>query len=118
MAEVTLNSPSWSPSDERKACVAYQMTKAQWRELQQGSPQEFMINEALANMGDPRVVGAVNRLRGKMDIDTSLETMLHNARHMVDKLTKEHRVNQLELIKIQQDLERANIYAFVQDQYQ
>jgi hypothetical protein len=77
-----------------------------------------MINEAVADMGDPRVVGAVNRLRGRMEVDTSLETMLRDARHMVDKLTNEHRANQLELIEIQQDLERANIYALVQDQFQ
>ena len=77
-----------------------------------------MVNEALANMGDPRVVGAVNRLRGKMEVDTVLETMLRDAWHMVDKLTTEHRANQLELIEIQWDLERANIYALVQDQFQ
>ena len=63
-------------------------------------------------------MGVVNRLRGKMDADTSLETVLCNAWHMVDKLTQEHRANQLELIEIQWDLERANIYALVQDQFQ
>jgi hypothetical protein len=101
-----------------QAHISQPMKKVEWWELQCGSLQEFMVNEALANMGDHWVVGVVNRLRGKMDIDTSLETMLQDAWHMVDKLTKEHRLNQLELIEIQQDIERANLYALIQDQYQ
>jgi len=101
----------------RKARVTRMLTSAQWRELRRGSPREFMVNEALADMGDPRMVGAVNRLRGKMEVDDTLETMLRDARHMVDRLTKEHRANQLELIEIQRDLQRANVYALVQDQF-
>jgi hypothetical protein len=86
--------------------------------LQCRSPQEFMVNEALANMRYLRFVGAINQLRGKMEVDASLETMLCNTRHMVDKLTREHRANQLELIDIQHDIKRANLYTLIQDQYQ
>ena len=52
-----------------------------------------------------------------MEVDDTLESMLQDARHMVDKLTTEHRANQLELIEIQQDLQRANVYTLVQDQF-
>ena len=38
------------------------MTAAKWREFRRGAPQEFLINEAIADMADPRVVGEVNRL--------------------------------------------------------
>jgi hypothetical protein len=101
----------------RQTCVTQRMTATNWKELQRGSPQEFMVNKALANMGDPRVIGAVNRLRGKMEVDESLSNMLQDARHMVDKLTAEHWLNQQELVNIKNNIERANLHALVQDQY-
>ena len=38
------------------------MTAAKWREFRRGAPQEFLINEAIADMANPRVVGEVNHL--------------------------------------------------------
>jgi hypothetical protein len=37
------------------------MTSSKWREFARGAPQEFIINEAVAEMGDPRIIGEVNR---------------------------------------------------------
>ena len=38
------------------------MTAAKWQEFRRGAPQEFLINEAIADMADPRIVGEVNHL--------------------------------------------------------
>jgi hypothetical protein len=36
------------------------MTSSKWREFTRGAPQEFIINKAVAEMGDPRIIGEVN----------------------------------------------------------
>ena len=57
------------------------MTAARWREFQRRAPQEFLINEAIADMADPRVVGEVNRLRGKMELKDTLGKLCSDAQH-------------------------------------
>ena len=66
------------------------MTAAQWREFQHGAPQEFLINEAIADMADPRIVGEVNRLRGKMELRDTLDKLRRDAQHRLDEITKEY----------------------------
>ena len=73
----------------RKAQVYTPMTTAMWNEFKRGAPQEFMINEAVADMGDPRIVGEVNRLRGKMEIKDTLDKLYREAHHRVDEITRE-----------------------------
>ena len=41
------------------------MNPTMWKELRRNSPQEFMINEAVVDLGDPRVVAKLNRYRGR-----------------------------------------------------
>jgi hypothetical protein len=84
--------------------------------FERGSPQEFRINEAIADMGDVRVVGIVNRLRAKLELDATLEQLMREARHRVDEITREHVINQRELTDIMNNIERANLFALIRDQ--
>ena len=52
----------------RKSNHYHRMNPTMWKELRRGSPQEFIVNEAVANLGDPRVVVELNRYRGKADV--------------------------------------------------
>src|SRR6266702_2202600 len=47
--------------------------QAMWKELEEGAPQEFTVNEALMVEGDPRLHGEVNRFRGKRALVDTLE---------------------------------------------
>ena len=49
----------------RRARSPAHMTPAMWRELEEGAPQEFAVNEALMVEGDPRLHGEINHFRGK-----------------------------------------------------
>ena len=51
------------------------MTAARWEEFQCGAPQEFLINEAIADMANPRIVGEVNRLRGRMELKDTVKSL-------------------------------------------
>ena len=57
------------------------MTTEQWREFLRGAPQEFLINEVIADMADPCIVGEVNRLRGKMELKDTLDKLHRDAQH-------------------------------------
>ena len=49
----------------RRATNYGKVTAEQWRELRRGSPQEFMVNEVVADLNDARIVGELNRFRGE-----------------------------------------------------
>ena len=92
------------------------MTTARWREFQPGAPQEFLINEAIADMADPRVVGEVNHLRGKMELRDTLNKLCRDAQHRLDKITKEYLVVEQDLVTTKYRIEHANLYSLIQDQ--
>ena len=56
------------------------MNPTMWNELRRNSPQEFMINEAVPDLGDPRVVAKLNWYRGKAEIQETLGDILKEAR--------------------------------------
>ena len=92
------------------------MTTAKWREFRRGAPQEFLINEAIADMADPRVVGEVNRLRGKMELRDTLDKLRRDTQHQLDGIMKEYTITEQELTSSMVRIERANLYDLVQDQ--
>ena len=73
------------------------MTPAKWQEFWHGAPQEFLINEVIADMADPQIVGEVNCLRGKMELKDTLKKLRREAQHHLDEST-------LEYLIIKQDL--------------
>ena len=92
------------------------MTAAKWREFRRGAPQEFLINEAIADMADPRIVGEVNRLRGKMELRDTLDKLRRDLQHQLDGIMKEYTVTEQELTSSMVRIERANLYDLIQDQ--
>ena len=92
------------------------MTAAKWREFRRGAPQEFLINEAIADMADPRIVGEVNRLRGKMELRDTLDKLRRDTQHRLDEIMKEYTVTEQELTSSMVRIERANLYNLIQDQ--
>ena len=92
------------------------MTAAKWREFRRGAPQEFLINEAIADMADPRVVGEVNRLRGKMELRDTLDKLRRDTQHRLDEIMKEYTITEQELTNSMVRIERANLYNLIQDQ--
>ncbi|KAH9168795.1 hypothetical protein EDB89DRAFT_1909022 [Lactarius sanguifluus] len=65
------------------------MTEAKWRKLLRGADEEFAINEALTEIGDPRLTGEVNQLRGQSTVKDTLEGLLRDAHHRVTEITLE-----------------------------
>ena len=64
----------------RKANHHHRMNPTMWKEFRRNSPQEFMINEVVADLGDPRVVAELNRYRGKAELQETLGDILKEAR--------------------------------------
>jgi hypothetical protein len=89
------------------------MTSSKWREFARGALQEFIINEAVAEMGDPRIIGEVNRYRGKRELKDTLDKLLHDARQRVNEISKEAMAVENELIDSMARIERANLHTLV-----
>ena len=92
------------------------MTPAKWWEFQCGALQEFLINEAIADMADPRIVGEVNRLRGKMELHTTLDKLCRDAQHRLDEISKEYLIVEQDLVTTKYHIKHANLYSLIQDQ--
>ena len=92
------------------------MTATKWREFRRGAPQEFLINVAIADRADPRVVGEVNRLRGKMELRDTLDKLRRDTQHRLDEIMKEYTITEQELTSSMVRIERANLYNLIQDQ--
>ena len=91
------------------------MTAAKWREFRRGAPQEFLINEAIADMADPRVVREVNRLQGKMELRDTLDKLRRDTQHRLDEIMKEYTITKQELTSSMVSVECANLYNLIQD---
>jgi hypothetical protein len=89
------------------------MTASKWREFAQGAPQEFIVNEAVAEMGDPRIIGEVNRYQGKRELKDTLDKLLRDARQHVNEISKEALAVENELIDLMVRIERANLHTLV-----
>jgi hypothetical protein len=89
------------------------MMSSKWREFAQGASQEFIINEAVAEMGDPRIIGEVNRYRGKRELKDTLDKLLRDARQRVNEISKEAMAVKNELIDSMARIEQANLHTLV-----
>ena len=92
------------------------MNPMMWKELRRGSPQEFIVNEAVADLGDPQVVAELNQYRGKADIQETLGDILKDARKRVVDAEKEYLVVQCNLVDSMNRIERAGLYDTLQMQ--
>ena len=92
------------------------MTPARWQEFRCGAPQEFLINEALADMADPHIIGEVNCLRGKMELKDTLDKLHKEAQHRLDEIMKEYLIIEQDLVTTKYRIEHANLHSLVQDQ--
>ena len=77
-----------------------------------------MINEAVADLGDPRVVAKLNRYRGKAELQETLGDILKDARKQVADVEKEYLIVQCDLVDSMNHIERAGLYNTLQMQMQ
>jgi hypothetical protein len=89
------------------------MTSSKWREFAQGAPQEFIINKAVTEMGDLRIIGEVNRYRGKWELKDTLDKLLHDARQHVNEISKEAMAVENELVDSMARIKRANLHTLI-----
>ena len=100
----------------RKSNSYRRMNPTMWAVLQRGSPQQFIVDEAIADLGDPRVVAEVNRYRGKKDLHTTLGDMQKEARKRLTDIEKEYLVVQRDMEQSMNRIERAGLYDTLQCQ--
>ena len=89
---------------------ANNMTTEQWNRLRRNSEQQFMVDEALEQLGDPRLRGEINYFRGKADVLDTLNTMYRGAMSEANKLMREVLTVEGEVRRSQQRIQRANAY--------
>src|SRR6266702_1174183 len=99
----------------RRARSPAHMTLAMWKELEEGAPQEFAVNEALMVEGDPQLHGEVNHFRGKRALVNTLEHLCRGAQKQVNDITKELLGTERDLAECKVRLELANAYQELQD---
>ena len=87
-----------------------------WEVLQRGSPQQFIIDEAIADLRDPRVVAEVNRYRGKKDLHMTLGDMQKEARKCLMDIEKEYLVVQRDMVDSMNRIKKAGLYDTLQMQ--
>ncbi|KAH9164174.1 hypothetical protein EDB89DRAFT_1912297 [Lactarius sanguifluus] len=87
------------------------MTEAKWRKMLRGADEEFAINEALMEIGDPRLTGEVNRLRGQSAVKETLEGLLRDAHHRVTDITRQ-------LVDVEREVTGSHIRLEMADAYE
>ena len=92
------------------------MNPTMWEVLQWGSLQQFIVDEAIANLGDPWVVVEVNCYRGKRDLHTTLGDMLREEQKHITDIEKEFLIVQKDLEDSKHRIERAGLYDTLQCQ--
>ena len=100
----------------RKSNHHHRMNPTMWKEFRRNSPQEFMINEAVVDLGDPWVVAELNQYRGKAELQETLGDILKEARQQVSEVEKEYLIVQRELVDSMNRIERAGLYDTLQMQ--
>jgi hypothetical protein len=85
------------------------MSTDMWRTLQKGE-HEFVVNEALSEMGDLRLTGEVNRYRGLTGISRTLNNLRQESMHQVNDITKELVAVDNNLTNCKRRLEHSDAY--------
>ena len=92
---------------------ANNMTSKMWGHLRRGSKQQFMVDEAMEQLGDPRdprLRGEVNYYWGKADILETLNNLYCRTMSEANKLMREVLTVKGEVRRSQQHLQHANMY--------
>ncbi|KAF8259936.1 hypothetical protein EI94DRAFT_1706684 [Lactarius quietus] len=93
------------------------ITAEQWRTLRRDSSSEFAVNEALADLGDIRLTGEINRYRGYSQTKDILEMLHREAHHRVDEILRELVEVERVLYRTKIHLEMANAYQEIHDRF-
>ena len=88
--------------------MAQKMTSEKWRYLHRNTDTEFVVNEALAEIRDPRLTGEVNWFRGLTDVNNTLDKLMHEATQQVNEIIREAVVVETELQHCCKHLELAD----------
>ncbi|KAH9162427.1 hypothetical protein EDB89DRAFT_1913295 [Lactarius sanguifluus] len=87
------------------------MTEAKWKKLLRGADEEFAINEALMEIGDPRLTGEVNRLRRQSAVKDTLEELLWDTHRQATDITHQ-------LVDVECEVTRSRICLEMADAYE
>ncbi|KAH9170497.1 hypothetical protein EDB89DRAFT_1907746 [Lactarius sanguifluus] len=87
------------------------MTEAKWKKLLSGANEEFAVNEALTEIGDPRLTGEVNRLCGQSAVKDTLEELLRDAHCWATDITRQ-------LVDVEREVTRSHIRLEMADAYE
>jgi hypothetical protein len=93
------------------------MTTEEWRYLRHDTDVEFTVNEALVEIGNPKLTGEVNRFRGLADIKDTMDKLLHNAMQHVNEIMWEAVVIDVELKHCTTHLELADAFQEINDRF-
>ena len=66
--------------------MAQKTTSEKWRYLRGDTDTEFVVNDTLAEIGDPRLTGKVNQFRGLTDVKDTLDKLMWEATQRVNKI--------------------------------
>ena len=70
----------------RRSRAVQKMTTEKWKYLQQDTNTKFVVNDALAEIGDPRLTGKVNHFRGLTDVKDTLNKLMCEATQQVNEI--------------------------------
>jgi hypothetical protein len=93
------------------------MTTEKWRYLCRDTDTEFTVNEALAEIGDPKLTGEVNRFRGLADIKDTMDKLLRDAMQRVNEIMREAVVVDSEFQHCTKRLEMADAFQEINDRF-
>jgi hypothetical protein len=93
------------------------MTTEKWRYLRRDTDTEFTVNEALAEIGDPKLTGEVNRFRGLADIKDTMDKLLRDTTQRVNEIMREAVVIDVEFKHCTTRLELADAFQEINDRF-
>jgi hypothetical protein len=93
------------------------MTTEKWRYLRRDTDTEFTVNEALAEIGDPKLTGEVNRFRGLADIKDTMDKLLRDATQHINEIMREAVVIDVEFKHCTTRLELADAFQEINDRF-
>jgi hypothetical protein len=94
------------------------MTASKWQEFARGAPQEFIVNKAVAEMGDPCIIREVNHYWGKQELKDTLDKLLRDARQHINEISKKALAVENKLVDSMVWIEHANLHTLVHCQLQ
>ena len=88
-----------------------------WKYLCQDTNTKFVVNKALAKIGNPRLTGEVNHFRGLANVKDTLNKLMHKATQWVNEIMQEAVVVETELQHCCKCLELADAVQEISDRF-